>query len=644
MATLAELEEGLKRAYNAGNMEYARVLGAEILRLREAGQPQEPAEERTVAEDVGRQLGLTARAGVQGLGSVVGLLSDPLGALINQVLPEDGPRAQTARSLATQLADVLGLPKPETPTERVVGAVTEGGLSAATGVGAASQVGRATTGLAQQGARVLAAEPGAQVVAGAAGAGGAEAVAEGGGGPVEQTLAALAAGAPAGAATARMAAARQPQQVPAQVSSLIQQAEQASIPLMTSDVLPPETFVGRTAQAAGERIPVAGTGPARQTQQQARVDAVRRISEEYGAGVGTRFDEQVSADLVKRRGEDLTRYTQLKDQVFAGVENAGAVPVPKAVAQIDKEIADLRKLGDAVPANVITELENFRNSIQNQGIRDLDKLRKILGDKLKSPELASARSVTDKIPSRVYGAVRDDIGEFVKSQGGQREYTKWRIANARLAQMADEADNVKLRNALNRGSETPETVNSLLFSRNRSDVARLYRNLTPDGRAAARSAVIQRAVEKAGGLENISPQKFASEIERLSDQVGVLFNAQQKQQLDGLARVIKATQRASEAAASPPTGAQLAIPVGAAALTDILGGFGAATASGATIGGLARAYESKPVRDILLKLGATKPNSKQEGQLLRRIMPALVEFNRNQSQMSQERPNQGSRL
>ena len=45
MATLAQLEEGMRRAYEAGNMEYARILGAELVRARQDSANQIPGNE-----------------------------------------------------------------------------------------------------------------------------------------------------------------------------------------------------------------------------------------------------------------------------------------------------------------------------------------------------------------------------------------------------------------------------------------------------------------------------------------------------------------------------------------------------------------------------------------------------------------------
>lgn len=64
-----------------------------------------------------RQLGLTARHGIEGLAEIGGIVSNPLAATANAI-GAGFPRLQDATS---RLLDTVGLPRPNTPRERVVG-------------------------------------------------------------------------------------------------------------------------------------------------------------------------------------------------------------------------------------------------------------------------------------------------------------------------------------------------------------------------------------------------------------------------------------------------------------------------------------------------------------------------------------------
>ncbi len=65
------------------------------------------------------------------------------------------------------------------------------------------------------------------------------------------------------------------------------------------------------------------------------------------------------------------------------------------------------------------------------------------------------------------------------------------------------------------------------------------------------------------------------------------------------------------------------IPVVTAVLADLLGGAGAGIAGGLSIGGLARLYESAPVRNLLLKMGKTKRNKTEEAALFKRLLATI---------------------
>lgn len=579
---------------------------------------QEPAR-RSTGQELARQVGLTARAGIQGVGGLVGVFSDPIAAVMNQALPEGSPKAVTARALATQLADTLGLPSPENALERIIGSSAESVAGAGGSVAAARAVGGAAASpITQEVARQMAAQP-AQQLAGAAGAGiGGQGAQEAGAGPLGQAAAALAGGVVGASGAGRLAAPSTAQPAP----QVIADAERAGIPLMTSDVIQPKTFAGRFLQATGERIPLAGTGGMRAAQQEARQNAVRQLAADYGADVSTKFDAQVAKDLLTRRADQLTKYTQLKNQAKAAAGTA-PVPVNRAVQQIDKELADISAMGPAAErGGVIQLLQDFRQSIQNQPIETLDDVRRLLGEQITKPELGLSRDLAAKIPSRVYAALRQDMTDHIQQQAGTRAARQWKIGNGSLAGLMGELDNKRLKLALNTGDETPETIRALLFSNRPSDVKTLYANLSPAGRSNARAAIIQKALQDAAkdGLEDVSPKVFSNNLRKLSDQIGVFFTKDQAEQVEGLRRAIIATQRAGDFAAAPPTGVQAVPFIGGAFLADFLGGAGAATAAGASVGLAARAMESKPVRSLLIRLASTKQNSKEEAAILKRLM------------------------
>lgn len=143
--------------------------------------------------DVPRQVGLTARYGLEGLGQTAQMLTEPLRAgIINPLARAVGaPTAAPTGRLMTELADSIGLPSPQNANERVVGDATRMMAGGGGMMGAARTLARGATGLTQTVLGGMAARP-LQQVAGAVGAGLAGgAVREAGGGAWAQAGAGL---------------------------------------------------------------------------------------------------------------------------------------------------------------------------------------------------------------------------------------------------------------------------------------------------------------------------------------------------------------------------------------------------------------------------------------------------------------------
>jgi len=96
--------------------------------------------------DIPRQIGLTARYGMEGLGNAAQLVTEPLRYVTDRATGSTGKTVPMG-VLATQGADWLGLPKPQGANERVVGEATKLMAGAGGTTAAASLAKPATTAL-----------------------------------------------------------------------------------------------------------------------------------------------------------------------------------------------------------------------------------------------------------------------------------------------------------------------------------------------------------------------------------------------------------------------------------------------------------------------------------------------------------------
>lgn len=409
----------------------------------------------------------------------------------------------------------------------------------------------------------------------------------------------------------------------AKVADDVAAADRLGVPVMRSDVKPPTTFIGGVAQKAGESIPLAGTGGQRATQNAARIEAAQKFVREYGADNVAPAIDDVAAGLLEKRSADIKKFTRQKREVIDGLADQGDVPTPKAVAAIDDQIAKLRKQKMAGLEPVIAKLEEFKASIQGQKLTEIEANRAVIGEAFSGLDMGAIRSTGEKALSAIYGPLRDDMAAFIKSVGGSTALNKWGSANAKLAEMAGDLGNTALKRALSKGDASPETVRSLLFSAKPSDVKLLYKNLDERGRASARTAVVQEALAKAGGIDALSPDKFKQALGKMGNQVGVFFKGEDFAAADGLLRVLQLTERAGKAGVAPLTGVQNVPAVVGILVSSFFGGSIPATAATlGSIGGLARIYEATGVKSALRAM-AKAETPKAQGVALQSLERAL---------------------
>lgn len=593
-----------------------------------AQQPQQPG----VLQELGRQVGLTGRGAIEGVTGLAGIVIDPVTRLANISLPGTA-QIPTMQQATAQVLDAAGFPQPRDAVERMVNQAIQG-VSGAGGMAAAGRVAQtAAAPMTREVGRLLAAQPVAQM-AGGAGAGAAgQAVREAGGTPGGEIAASLLGGVAGGAAAARaMAPARAPATAP-KVQPIVEEAGRRGVPVMTSDVVPPETFIGKAAQRLGERIPIAGTGPLRAEQQQARIDAVRNVLRDFGADDAANLSDDIMKDLATKRSAEIQKYANSKKEVINRLADKGTVPVPRALAAIDDQIADLTRRRTEGSDEAIQRLQQIKTDVQDRDLFQIeayrqDELAKIFMDDPARPMSIAARDAGEKAMRAIYGPVREDMIDFIKKTGERRDVDKFMVANKRLNETANELKMASLKSVLKSGEQTPEVVNRLLFGQKPSEIRQLYSGLTPAGRANARASILAQAADKAkfelqDGTKMFSPEKFSAEIKRLQPQIGVFFRDDDLKQVEGLSRVLNLTRRAGEAGVATPTG-QEAVPfVAGSALQSFLGSFGGTLAAAGGIGLAARVYESAPVRNLMMQLGTVKRGSAEEAAIVKRLLATI---------------------
>lgn len=393
-------------------------------------------------------------------------------------------------------------------------------------------------------------------------------------------------------------------------NDVVEQGARQGVPVMTSDVLPPSTFAGKMAQQTAEKIPLAGTGAAREIQQDFRSQAVQEIADKYGT-----FSYKAILDSMKtQQGRVKGAAGRTLEAAGDKLDEVGEIPLNSTREIIDQVKAELGKEGVIRSEGAIDDLSKLVNAFDEapQTFTSLKENRTAFRDIIAGADKAERSQLPSRAKAllqQVNKAMSDDMESFAKINLTPKEFASWKKANKIYADQAETLKKSKLKNVLDKGDVTPESVKQLIMSKNPSELKLAYSSMTQSGKQNARAAIISNIVDnvskRAGGM---TPNAFATEMKKFQPQVNTFFKGEERKQLEGLQRLLDATRRAQDAAVTTPTGQQvLGAGTLAAAATDL----GATVLTGGTVGGIARLYESAPVRDSLLRLASVPKGSTQ---------------------------------
>ncbi|HGY1466873.1 TPA: DNA transfer protein [Klebsiella aerogenes] len=393
-------------------------------------------------------------------------------------------------------------------------------------------------------------------------------------------------------------------QVAPEAQKLIDTAESMGVTPMTSDIAKPVGEMGALGKGLvqGGEGALLGTGAQRAEQYATRSKLVKNYLDRFGE---YNPDDVVNSLTSTLRGR--------KDAAGSVIENVtkrmGTNPVDttNTVSALDTAIARQERLGTSANQGLVNSLRNLKGEVESGNI-DFDLLRQhrtafrsnVQGDAMVFPN--QAKATTNMVENAMSRDLRNAVG---KSLGAQ-DASAYLKANSDYANVFNKVLNKRIANTLNRASNeaTPELINSVVYSRKPSDIQRIWGALDSKGKDAMRAAYISKISERVGD----SPAKFISEINKLKSQsggeiYGTIFSGKHMKELEALHDVLGATSRSDSANVVTQTGQALANPmrIGAGAAT-----LGQSLAAEAGYGLMMRVYESRPVRNALLRLSATK--------------------------------------
>lgn len=382
-----------------------------------------------------------------------------------------------------------------------------------------------------------------------------------------------------------------------EAAQAIRFAEQNNVPLTTTDVILPTSRVGRAAQTTAENIPFVGTSGMRAAQQESRSQLVQNFANKFGE-----YNPAEVVNSLKAKTSGIKQAAGRRLEQVQSAMSGVSIQPSRAIQQIDDEVSRLQKLGGVADTDTISKLQAYRDELAtgNVDLEQLSNLRSQFRMDVKG-ERPVMPTRSDAAVQRVYRAMTGDIDSAIGQSLGNDVLRRYRQANAVYADEAAKLQNTRLKSVLMKGDLTPEVVNNMLFSKNKSEIQSLYNSVGQAGRVQMRNGIIGKAMEKSGG----SPDQFLRQLNIMSNQTGIAFKGEDAAYIRGLKNYLESTKQAARAGVSTPTGQQ-AVP--------LIMGFGAAAnptaaAAGVSYGLIARMYESKAVRNAMLRLANTPRGS-----------------------------------
>lgn len=484
-------------------------------------------EERGMLSRLGRQVGLTARAGVTGLTGLSTLGTNTAIKGLNALFGTEIPLADVNATLSA-----IGLPEPENATERVAQDAA-GAMAGAGGVAKAAQtlVNPLVNSLGQRIAGVLGSSPGIQVASGATGGTSAGLAREGGAGPVGQLVAGLAGGlgpalATAGGAGLLRGAVRGGEAGRQRVADTIDEFGRAgTTPSVGQATGRPilqgmETVLSQSPGSAG----VMARKAASQTDEIAGAvqGIVNRLAPRAGA---VEAGESIGTGLEGFKAG----VKNLQGQLYNRLDDYLPPSTPITVARTKEALAALNADIDGAPAlsamfkngkiqgverALASDLNTSTTAYGAQAARktstlpyeSIKKLRTLVGK-----EIDNATFVSD-VPrdkwKALYAALSDDLGDAAQ-KAGPDAYGAWKWANKFSKDQLGRLDDL----AAVAGKDTPEKIfNAAMMGTADGDtiLQRVVSALPKTNRRDLAAAVVKRMGRATAGNQNDAGDAFST--------------------------------------------------------------------------------------------------------------------------------------
>lgn len=607
--------------------------------------------------EVGRGLGIGTRKIAEGVAGFGGMVYDPASYLMAPIINlfvKEKRRPQVLKQRVSNVLTELGVPNPENESERLLGQFVEFSSGAIGEVSfykaITSLLGKATRPVTQKVLEKLTEQPGTQMIASGVSGAASEEAKQRGMSPGAQIATSLISGTAAGMGTS--AVLRPPQMIPKDLPELtsvtrqkaaaagaiedidkqatremLEVAKEYDIPIYKSNIQKPEKPFGKYIQRMKESLPL-GTGSKLVEQEHRKVNAIKNFLTEHNASRADSLLEPIYNNLKDNHKLLLTKLVKKKNSIINSIDTQAVVQYPNTLKKIRKLIWHNKRLGQT--EELVKLLKGYRESLRKGtfNLRLFDEKRSQLGTLFQKSELGEVRDLANKAKSELYKEMRKDMAIHIRKYAGRKKVQEWNDTFKELADMIEKTEKTSLKNILNKGEVTPETVDLIVYSNYPSLAKILYRKLDNDGRKLVKSALLRKAYKSAIDGNEFSPTRFRQAIEETSNTLNIFMNKKDIKKYEGLNRVIQATER-SEEIKKGRGGLYPFLGVGIIGTTaaELTTGYGKQTAAifatPMILGLLSNITENTTISKLLLKIPDFAAGSPEESAAIKRVIDLI---------------------
>lgn len=385
-----------------------------------------------------------------------------------------------------------------------------------------------------------------------------------------------------------------------------------------------------------ERMPLTGTGALRTAERNERVEILRHLADTYGLNLNTNYGHQVIENINRNAGRRAT-------QARLGIDRA-----VDEMADQDIILRDFR-----LTIRDLIESEQSRGTLGNQGVIDLlNKVRNQIwqgvgtapGDKLPrgfgqmNDWLEYLYTQANNAPpnaraqlNEVANALRRDLARHATEEGGEAG-ARYMANQQALQDLVMNETRKTLGDLIERGEVSQQVMRQVLNSGDQNLINQMIGSLSEEGVNAARQQYLRSGLYNAGWrggsvadmtADMVDADKFLKYLDANADEIRMLWPDEADQQMfTGMREYLRMTRAAQETGRG--------IGMAAAAQGTIGTGMNLVTLGLAGFAG--QAYQSRPIRNLLLRLEHIKDDPRAKDAIMRQLTPLLMAAGRNLSQ------------